>query len=151
LKRWDLGGCDDVPIGEYRRAYHRGREAFHEASSDPSAEALHELRKRVKVLVYQLDVLDIGPAGPVARLLRLARLLAEELGEVHDLDVLREFLAAFDEARPILEPLDRRRLDLRRAALLRAEVVYRDRPRAFARMLEMAAGGIEVAPVEKSF
>jgi CHAD domain-containing protein len=136
LAKWDVDGDHAEPIGAYQRAYRRGREAFGVASADPAAEKLHELRKRVKAFGYQLRTVEGDEGGPVARLQRLADLLADELGELHDLDILREFLVHLDESSPLLRPLDRRRLDLRRSALQRAGVVFFDKPRAFARKLE---------------
>jgi CHAD domain-containing protein len=148
LGKWDLTGDDAEPIGAYKLAYRRGREAFEAATADPSAESLHELRKRVKALAHQLKTVEADPAGPVARLRRLAGLLADELGEVHDLDILREFLADRDASSPIFGPLDRRKLSLRHSALQRAGVVFHDRPRAFAKMLEAATEQVELARLE---
>jgi CHAD domain-containing protein len=142
LVKWVIDGDHPGLLGAYKRAYRRGREALGVVAADPSGEELHELRKRVKGLGYQLRTLEGDEAGPVARLRRLAELLADELGEVHDLDILHEFLAQSDESCPILEPLDRRRLDLRRSALQRAGVVFLDKPRAFARKLEAATAGV---------
>ncbi len=142
---WDPGGGRPSPIGAYRQAYRRGRDASKIALRDRSAVSLHELRKRVKALDYQLRTIDADPSGPLARLQRLAGLLADELGEVHDLDVLRAFVKDLDESSPILVPLDRRRLGLRRSALRRARVVFSDKPRAFARTLEAAAKSVEAA------
>lgn len=148
LARWDVDGGDAEPIAAYKRAYRSGREALKVASDDPSAETLHELRKRVKALGYQLRTVDADPLGPVARLQRLTNLLADELGEAHDLDVLHEFLADLDESSPILGSLDRYRLGLRRSSLRRARVVFFDKPRAFARKLEAVTEAVEVAPSE---
>jgi CHAD domain-containing protein len=148
LGKWDVTGAETGPIGAYRRAYRHGREAFSDASADPSAGSFHELRKRVKALDYQLKIVEADPAGPVARLRRLAGLLADELGEIHDLDILREFLTNRDASSPIFGPLDRRKLGLRHSALQRAQVIFLDKPRAFAKMLEAATEHVELAPLE---
>ena len=131
LAGWDPGDERADPIEDYRHAYRRAREAYKLASSGPSVESLHELRKRSKAFAYQLRVLGSDPAGPVARLSRLAALLSDELGELHDLDVLRSFVSDRAGAAPVLATLDRRRLDLRRLALQRAGVVFFDKPGAF--------------------
>lgn len=147
LGRWDALGDAD-PVEAFKRTYRRGRAAYKEASVDPSPSRLHELRKRVKELGYQLATVEADPSGPIGRLERLADLLGDELGEVHDLDVLREFLVDLEKSGPILEKLERRRLGLRHSSLQRARVVFFDRPRAFAKLLEAAPERVEAASAE---
>jgi CHAD domain-containing protein len=119
----------------YKRSYRRGRDWLKSASDDPSPESLHEFRKRVKTFKDQLSTSGADPQGPVGRLQRLAGLLSEELGRVHDLDILREFIQAQEGFSSLLGPLDRRRLALRREALVRAKVVFLDKPRVFHELL----------------
>jgi hypothetical protein len=101
----------------------------------------------VKILQNQLAIVEADPAGPVARLQRLSRLLADELGQIHDLDVLRAFLTAENESSPLLEPIDRRRLGLRHDVLRRAGVVFLDKPRVFGKMVKLERNAVQV-PVE---
>ena len=143
LMKWDLGDRRSDPAEAFKRAYKRGREAYEIALGEASVEALHELRKRAKAFVYQLRILDSDSTGPFARLERLATLLSDELGELHDLDVLRQFLSGRVGATPVLTTLDRRRLDLRRVVLQRAGVVFFDKPREFSKTLAASEDRLE--------
>lgn len=148
LDSWDLAEQENFKIKALKRSYRQGRDAFHEASDDPSAEPLHQLRKRVKTLGFQLRTIEANPSDPVDRLQKLTSLLGDELGEVHDLDILREFLANHDESSPIFGLLDRRRLTLQDSAMLHAGVVFQNRPRDFARILRTTSCPAELAALE---
>jgi CHAD domain-containing protein len=143
LEGWEPGRGHSGPTPCFKRAYKQGREAFQAALEGPTADTLHELRKQVKALGYQLRTLQAEPGSPAARLENLSSLLADELGEGHDLDVLREFLAGRATSGPILGALDRRCLHLRQMAMQRAGVIFRDKPRAFARSVEAPARRVE--------
>lgn len=145
---WDANdfGTGLSPI--LKQSYKACRERFSIVETNPSSEALHELRKRVKILGYQLHFCEPHPTGPAARINQLAALLADELGEIHDFDVLRAFLETLEGSGPVLISLDRRRLDLRRVALQRARVVFRDKPRLFVRSLETSIRQVESVNVE---
>ena len=145
MRSWDAGDGRTDPIAAFKRSYKRGRDAYDAACTDPSPDSLHELRKRVKAFEYPLRALDVHPSGRVARVQRLATLLADELGELHDLDVLQSFLEGRAGSSPVFKALDRRRPDLRRGALLRAGVVFFDKPRAFAKALEASSSMAETA------
>jgi len=139
LKRWDLDDDDSDPVDGLKHSYGRARGGFDTASADPTPESLHEWRKRVKAFAYQLRALRPDPSGIGLRIARLAGLLGDELGQAHDLDVLRATLT--DPARAlagpaeVLDRLDHRRDDLRRSALQRGEAAFRAKPGAFARSL----------------
>ena len=78
--------------------YRAGRRAFRRAEQQPTDRRLHEWRKEVKYLWYQLRLLrDASPSviGPVVDHLDD---LAEALGEDHDLAVLVEHLDATPDA-----------------------------------------------------
>jgi CHAD domain-containing protein len=143
VKKWNDSSERDL---NFRRAYRQARDLWRDASDDPSPETLHEFRKRVKVLENQVAVVESDPAGPVARLQRLASLLADELGQIHDLDILREFLTNENETSPLLEPIDRRRSELRHDALRRAGVVFLDKPRVFGKLVKLGKN-VETATV----
>lgn len=66
--------------------------AWHRALGSTEPELLHEWRKKVQRLKYQLRLTD-----PDARHDDIDR-LSDCLGEIHDLDVLADFLETFDQA-----------------------------------------------------
>jgi CHAD domain-containing protein len=145
LAGWESSDVHLDPVRALKGAYRAARDQFEAAATDPSPDSLHELRKRVKALGYQLKALGLDPSSPATRLQRLAGLLADELGQIHDLDVLRNFLEGREGSGPILITLERRRLDLRRGALLRAGVLFRAKPRAFARSLGRSSRPVDAA------
>ena len=89
----------------------------------PTDETLHEWRKRVKDLWYVLDILQpIRPAFTKRRG-EEAHKLADDLGDDHDLAVLRQVLSDLEDrhgvhaARDVILPLiDRRRAELQQDA-----------------------------------
>lgn len=120
--------------------YRRGRKAHREAQSEPSLENLHDWRKRVKDLWYQLQLLA-PVCGPAVRgQAKDAHRLADLLGDDHDLGVLR---ATLERMRPelavdidaLLRLLDVRREQLVAEATHVGERVYPEKPAAFRRRI----------------
>ena len=141
IDAWPLKshGFDLVREG-LERAYRRGRDRLGAVREDPTADAVHDWRKRVKDLWYQLRLLrEAWPAGLEA-LSDEAHRLADLLGEHHDLSVLVE--AARDEApdEPDTGTLatlaERRQAELLDAALALGGLLYAERPRRFTRRIE---------------
>ena len=89
----------------------RGILAFLPAASRGDAEALHRLRLAVKGYRYTLEILaSLGVAGAKQEL-REARKLQEELGRLHDLDVLLELQKTVSTSTgPLVRRLRERRL-----------------------------------------
>jgi CHAD domain-containing protein len=135
---WELrrDGWGAVEAG-VRRSYRDGRRAFAAARADRSMAVWHEWRKRAKDLWYQQRLLrDV--AGPVvAGHAKDAHLLADLLGDVHDLGVLRaaltERLHAPVDSDAVVELLDHRRGQLEEEALAIGARVYAERPKVFVR------------------
>lgn len=120
------------------RTYRSARRAFAAARLDPSPERLHEWRKQTKYWWHVMQMLEpIWPAG-LARSARRAHRLSDQLGEDHDLVVLRQSAArtATPETRRVaFERIDRRRQVLRERAIALGAVVYKERPRTLERRL----------------
>ena len=127
-----------------RRIYRRGRKAYRAAAANPSAEALHDLRKRVKDLRYAAQV--ARPVAPkrMRKLAKRANALADLIGDDHDLAVLREAAAersatlTGDELAHLRELIDHRRARLQKRALKAAERLYKPKPRRIAWLVERA-------------
>lgn len=103
----ELGAaCERVPglklDGSVRRTVHRGltrllrqiRAAYATASSSPSAEHFHALRKRCKDFFYVCKLLADASPNLVGPLLKDLDRLGELLGEEHDLALLGEQIHA---------------------------------------------------------
>jgi len=132
---WSVG---DVDLTEaLTRTYARGREAFMVADAKPTAENLHEWRKRVKDLWYQQALLEEVWPGVMKAQAKEAKTLSKQLGEDHDLAVLDTLLRSDDtldgdELRPLIK---RRRKQLLKQMRKRGRRVYAERPKHFARRL----------------
>jgi CHAD domain-containing protein len=122
------------------QSYRRGREAFGRARATRSLEDLHAWRKRVKDLWYHARLLAPAGGPVVAGQAKDADLLAELLGDDHDLGVLRDTLTRDVIPVPVdvdavVKLLDHRRGELQAEALRLGWRVYAESPKAFRRRL----------------
>lgn len=138
-----------IPEGDFNvvgpgleRTYRRGRRNLRKAIKDPSAENLHDLRKRVKDHWYHVRLVkELWPAVLEPRELELKQ-LQEQLGDDHNLTMLEEALAAApadfgDETelalfRPAIDTL---RGELRAQAFETAERLYEQKSGRFVKRL----------------
>jgi CHAD domain-containing protein len=125
------------------RTYRRGRKRLRAVEEEASVTNLHELRKRVKDLWYQLRLIRDADKHMLGELADHAHDLSDHLGDDHDLALLRETVqrrtAAFGDPshkRHLLEEIDQRRGELQFAAISLAERIYADKPKRFSKRLE---------------
>lgn len=141
---WTLDG-DGFAVLEpgLRRIYSRGRRRMRAAAREPTAENLHEARKRVKDLWHAAQI--VRPARPkkLKQLARRAHELADLLGDEHDLAVLRDYAErhpqcfADDASRlALVAAVERRRTALQRTALKRGRQLYARSPKRFVEPIE---------------
>ena len=139
---FERDGFDALSPGLHR-IYRRGRKAMKAARKDPSAENLHEWRKRVKDLWHATEI--VGDARPkrLERFGKRAHKLSGLLGDHHDLHVLRAYLEAhpqcFEDERhqqALRAVLDRRSQRLCEKALARGRKLYKRKPTRFVREIE---------------
>jgi CYTH domain-containing protein/CHAD domain-containing protein len=142
------GGISAWPIGDdswrllepgVDRSYRDGREALARVRAEGSAENVHELRKRVKDLWYQLRLLhDAWPEllGPSAE---QAHALADLLGDHHDLELLTEDLDAraglVGSREDFRALIGARQAQLLEQALGLGERLYAEKPKHYRRRL----------------
>ena len=140
---WQLGsdGWDLLAPG-LERSYRRSRNRFRETRSDPSAENVHEWRKRVKDLWYQLRILTPAWPAVLGETADQAHELSDLLGDHHDLAVLaddarsrRERFDSEEDLDSLLRAIERRQGTLLASAFALAERLYAERPKAFVRRL----------------
>jgi CHAD domain-containing protein len=127
----------DAIAGGLRRSYRRGRRAFVAASESPSAESIHEWRKRVKDLWYHHTLLrELWP--PVMSAVGdEAHELSDRLGDDHDLVVLATWVRAHADSEPeLFDAMDRRRAELQSEAFALGGRVYAEKPSAYVRRME---------------
>jgi CHAD domain-containing protein len=149
---WAIDGSGWRAVGGgLDRTYRRGRQAIHHACRERSDASLHEARKRVKDLWYELRLLSdvCGPA--VGGQAKEAHRVADLLGDDHDLAVLRSSIETIDttvvvDIEPLLGLVDYRRGELQSEALALGERLYAEKPKAFIRRIRRywRAGRAEV-------
>lgn len=101
------------------RIYRKGRSAFAEARRSGTDARLHEWRKQVKYLLYQIELVREFGVRHLAKPRRQADRLAETLGDDHDLAVLRNKIREFPNGSPggsLETRLERRRSALQKRA-----------------------------------
>jgi CHAD domain-containing protein len=125
------------------RTYRRGRKRLRTVEQEATVTNLHELRKRVKDLWYQVRLIGDADKHLLGPLADHAHDLSDHLGDDHDLALLRETVqrrrAAFADPahkRHLLEQIDQRRGELQFAAISLAERIYDDKPKRFTKRLE---------------
>lgn len=94
VEGWELSGKGFGAIaGGLEKTYRRGRRAFRAARADPSADNIHEWRKRVKYHGYHTRLLaPVWPQTMEAWAMEAGR-LGDLLGDHHDLSVFAGVLA----------------------------------------------------------
>jgi CHAD domain-containing protein len=125
------------------RIYRQGRRDFRAAQKTPSAEHMHEWRKRTKDLWHQLQLLQDSWKPVMSALADEAHELSDRLGDEHDLTVLLEWAhrhaSALDGADPVLRGFDvivqSRRRELQREAFEYGARLYADKPSVFVRRI----------------
>lgn len=120
------------------RSYRRGRKRLRSVEEEASVTNLHELRKRVKDLWYQLRLIREADKPMIGALADHAHDLSDHLGDDHDLALLREevqrrrdaFASPADQ-RHLLQEIDHRRGELQFAAISLGERIYGEKPKKF--------------------
>ncbi len=135
---WEFGhGGFDLMRPGLEREYRRGRRALRAVRRDPSAEAVHDWRKRVKDLWYHLRLLhEVWPAT-MKGAADEAHALSDLLGDHHDLTVLiddgREQAPDDPGLGELITLAERRQAELLAEALPMGERLYAEKPRRFGR------------------
>jgi CHAD domain-containing protein len=124
------------------RSYRRGRKRLRAVEEEASVTNLHELRKRVKDLWYQLRLIRDAERAMIGPLADHAHDLSDHLGDDHDLALLREearrrrdAFAAPGDQRHLLEEIDQRRGELQFAAISLGDRIYAEKPKKFTNRL----------------
>ena len=143
INQWPVLENRFETIGEgLERVFRDGRRHLEVVRDKPSAEAFHELRKRVKDHWYHARLLS--PAWPdvLKPYAEVVGELAHALGDHHDLDVLLRTIAAEPSRfgteaylRPVLAAIEDLRKELEKKALRLAQRVYAERPASLRRRL----------------
>ena len=143
IDRWAIESDDWSAIAKsLKRVYKRGYKGLDRALYEPTAENLHQWRKRVKYLRYQLKILRPIWSEMMTEWVDRTHELTDYLGEDHDLAVLHKFVQTQPErfdgenTLEILTDLcDRRRTELQSAAIFLGKKIYTEKPQDFVNRL----------------
>ncbi len=143
LRTWDLPPGFEPLADGLEVTYRRGRTARRTAMRNPTDDNLHEWRKSVKILWYQIRLIERAAPSVLHPLASAFDDLAEALGDDHDLAVLVERLdddpKRFGGKRRVKHAIRLARSqqdDLRRRAFRLGATLYAERPRAFRQRME---------------
>jgi CHAD domain-containing protein len=138
IAEWPLRGHSWEAIGSgLRRSYRKGRRGLRRTIADPSAENVHDWRKRGKDLTYQLRILREAWPELLGETAERSHRLTDLLGDHHDLELLAEDLARreIDAKGEITELIRRWQAELLKEAFELGERLYAEKPKAFERRL----------------
>ena len=135
---WTIKANDWSAIDKsLQRVYKQGYKGLDQSRSKPTAENLHEWRKQVKYLRYQLKILSQIWSEIMTEWVDQTHDLSDYLGKDHDLAVLKELVSTQPERyrQDTLESLtaliDRRRQELQSAAIFLGKRIYTEKPKDF--------------------
>jgi CYTH domain-containing protein/CHAD domain-containing protein len=135
MPSWPLGrGSWELVEPGLLRSYRRGRREWRRTRSRASAESVHQWRKRVKDLWYQLRIVRKAWPATIDELAERTHELADLLGDHHDLALLADDLAgreALGERQALARPIERRQRELLDEALELGARLYAEKPKAF--------------------
>ncbi len=140
IRHWSLRTDSWALVGPgLARSYRDGRRRMNQVLTKPSAENVHDWRKRAKDLWYQLRIVREAWPALLGETVDQAHELTDLLGDHHDLSVLAEDLRSRHELGgpgPFEVAIEKRQDDLLGRALAIGQRLYAERPKAFKRRLK---------------
>jgi CHAD domain-containing protein len=142
MGKLDVAGNDWAAIEPgLKKSYRRGREAHNVARQKPSPENFHEWRKHVKDLGYYFQLFCRAWPPELRATTEGLKLLGEQLGEDHDLFLLKQFAvehcaAHAGEVAKLNRLIRSRQKELSACALDLGSRLYAASPAVFCRRLE---------------
>lgn len=139
VNNWSLDNDWTVLGDGLQRVYQRGyKDCQNVIDRQPSVEELHDWRKRVKYLWYHCKIVSPIWSDLMKQWVKQSHLLADYLGDDHDLAVLAQFigdrqkvLADNKEIAVLTTLIDRRREQLQLSAKWLGQRIYVEKPKAF--------------------
>lgn len=136
---WSIDDDVDVVASGAATTYRRARKAMRAAGEEPSDEHLHEWRKRIKYLWYQMRLVESAAPSVLEPLVARLHDLADGLGDDHDLAVLVATTSTAPDDHGGREQVERLhdllgevRADLQHRCRLLGERLLAEPPKAFA-------------------
>ena len=136
---WQLADSFEPITDGLAATYRRGRRRLRQAAKDPGDENLHDWRKSVKHLWYQVRLLEGSAPSVLSPLAQELDRLGESLGEDHDLAVLVDDLGRLVDDAEVDQTSSQaraRQAELRSAALRQGATIYAESASSFAKRLQ---------------
>ncbi|MCB9035876.1 MAG: CHAD domain-containing protein [Lewinellaceae bacterium] len=139
--------CLKKTISSLRRVYRRGYKGFQNSLDDPSVEEMHEWRKRVKYLWYHYRLLRQAWPRVFRAYKKETKVLADFLGNYHDLALLMDKMDAYGERLPeevrrtLSTVAESHKTQLLEDARQLGSLVYNEPPKAFAKKMRRLLKG----------
>ncbi len=146
LEGWPLEKAGSAALcAALCHTYRRGRRCFRSVQKEPEAENFHTWRKRVKDLWYQAQIMQNLNETVLCEIAQAAKVLGQQLGDLHDLAFLRHRLekgSEFpeDERHLLLGLICARERALARVTLDLGARFFAEKPGALGRRLQRYAG-----------
>ncbi|MCP5024933.1 MAG: CHAD domain-containing protein [Actinomycetia bacterium] len=152
--RWEIDGGFEALAGGLETTYRRGRRGLRRARNENSDDSVHQWRKAVKHLWYEVRLLEESAPSVLSPLVGRLDELAESLGNDHDLAVLIERVVADPDrfgtgggVKRTVKLARRRQQDLRAHSFRLGATIYAESPGAFnRRMAAYWAATTELGP-----
>jgi CHAD domain-containing protein len=137
--KWRTGGCKKKHVRRaMQRTYKAGRKALATVREDPSVTKIHELRRQVKLLGYQVSVIRPWNRLVIGEAQKELVDLGHLLGRFHDLTILADRLRLERRERhwgkqddELLAVIESSEMALRRDGIELAGRFFAERPRKF--------------------
>jgi CYTH domain-containing protein len=138
-QRWKIPRGFDVIEAGVAATYRQGRSALRRVRADPTDHRVHEWRKSVKYLWYQMQLLHDAAPSVLGPLVEELDRLGGMLGDDHDLSVLIELVRddhAGSDALHVGELARTQQQALRAHAMRSGSTIYAEPDHAFAHRIE---------------
>jgi CHAD domain-containing protein len=140
---WPLNKTTPLTLAAgLKRVYKQGRSAFKTARKNPVPENLHEWRKKVKALGFGFELIECLVPKEFSERMPLCQALGDAMGEDHDLFMVLQALGRANQSQPardyagLARRISAKRAKLQKHAFQLGKIVYKEKPRAFARRLD---------------
>jgi len=132
----------DALAGGIERMYRQGIKYLEASQKEPDVHNLHDMRKRMKYLWYQIEILKPIYPGLLKAFASALESISEKLGTYHDLEVLSEYLSENKTGlEDWLNDTLKEACEFKKSAMLpkifkQAEAIYTEEPDALIHRLE---------------
>ena len=142
IARWQIEGEESLIAKGVERTYRRGRKTLAKVRKDPTDHNVHEWRKRVKDLWYDLRIVEEADPEAVRARADLAHDVSDRIGDHHDLAILAEDIGERPEGigerksrEALIARIGERQSELAEEAIGLGKKLYAKKPKKFLRRI----------------